>query len=520
MHPTVPSAPPPQHNLDLALDDSDTRFIASRLVATVAPIAAVDTQADQLTDQESLADSSDDDDDEPMSPDDDETRVGLGVATRRPSIGTTPSRPASLLGVHGATQPAQTTPLSEAQSTTAAAPLPPLGLDPRAHVPMRAHEDCAGSSGDMGPHTQAPTLVRLTPDDDSSPLGPPGTHTGTRVAPPAPPMEHQRQHTSPPPVAPTRDSADGESGAAPRALLPASPRLSASDIAQQWTATAGPARPAVPLASQGARPEQVAPLRAARLDAAPAPLAPVLDPGAHSPTRARGGDSGNSGGLDSQALAPALLRLATSDAPSPPAPPGLFGTSAGAHSPPPSPPVAPQRRHTAPPPIVSPITAFLLHARQQAAGGAVDPIPGAPAPAGVPRLPLLANSATDDTTADASFVTATRKRKARGSHQAADEATVMAASAAVVRAVSLSPDGTEDDRGASGSADAIPASAAPIPVATNISSKKRRRSGGPARAAREAAFAASKSHSTIERHADLDEGGCERQRREECMTGI
>jgi len=125
----------------------------------------------------------------------------------------------------------------------------------------------------------------------------------------------------------------------------------------------------------------------------------------------------------------------TGDAPSPPSPPGLFGTSAGAHSPPPSPPVAHQRRHTAPPPIVSPITAFLLHARQQATGGAVDPVPGAPAPAGAPRLPPLANSAEDDDAPDgvsqlpptansvaggdavaAPPVDATRKRKGRGTH--------------------------------------------------------------------------------------------------------
>ena len=64
-----------------------------------------------------------------------------------------------------------------------------------------------------------------------------------------------------------------------------------------------------------------------------------------------------------------------------------------------------------PPPIVPPITSFLLHARQQAADRAVDPIPGAPAPAGVPRLPPLANSATDDGAVGASSVTATRKRK-------------------------------------------------------------------------------------------------------------
>ena len=79
VHPTTRAAPPPQHNLDLALNDSDARFIASRLVATVAPVVVVDTQADQLTDQESLADS-DEDDDEHMSTGDDESRVCLEVA--------------------------------------------------------------------------------------------------------------------------------------------------------------------------------------------------------------------------------------------------------------------------------------------------------------------------------------------------------------------------------------------------------------------------------------------------------
>ena len=62
-----------------------------------------------------------------------------------------------------------------------------------------------------------------------------------------------------------------------------------------------------------------------------------------------------------------------------------------------------------------PITSFLLHARQQAADRAADPIPGAPAPAGAPRLPPLANSATDDGAADAPSVTATCERKGRGS---------------------------------------------------------------------------------------------------------
>jgi len=61
--------------LDLALDDSDARFIASRLIATVAPIVEVGTQADQLTDQESLEDSDDGDGDGHMSSDDE----GVGL---------------------------------------------------------------------------------------------------------------------------------------------------------------------------------------------------------------------------------------------------------------------------------------------------------------------------------------------------------------------------------------------------------------------------------------------------------
>ena len=81
------------------------------------------------------------------------------------------------------------------------------------------------------------------------------------------------------------------------------------------------------------------------------------------------------------------------------------------------------------------LDSYLLHARQQAADRAVDPIPGAPAPAGVPRLPPLANSAEDDGAPDgvsqlppsansvagdgavaAPPVAATRKRKGRGKH--------------------------------------------------------------------------------------------------------
>ena len=53
--------------------------------------------------------------------------------------------------------------------------------------------------------------------------------------------------------------------------------------------------------------------------------------------------------------------------------------------------------------------------------------------------------ATDDGAVDESSVIATRKRKVRGSRQAADEATATAASAAAVLAVSLSLDVIADD---------------------------------------------------------------------------
>ena len=107
--------------------------------------------------------------------------------------------------------------------------------------------------------------------------------------------------------------------------------------------------------------------------------------------------------------------------------------------------------------MILPAPSFLLHARQQAEDRAVDPIPGAH-PAGVPRLPPLADSTGDDGAVGASAVTATRKRKVRGSRQASDEATATAASAAAVLTVSLSLEVTADDATATAApaADTVP----------------------------------------------------------------
>ena len=46
-----------QHNLDLVLNESDARFIASRRATAAAPIVGVDTQTDPPTDLESLVGS-------------------------------------------------------------------------------------------------------------------------------------------------------------------------------------------------------------------------------------------------------------------------------------------------------------------------------------------------------------------------------------------------------------------------------------------------------------------------------
>ena len=60
LNPSTRTAPPLQHNLDLVLNDSDARFIASRHATTAAPTICVDTRTDPLTDLESLAGSDDD----------------------------------------------------------------------------------------------------------------------------------------------------------------------------------------------------------------------------------------------------------------------------------------------------------------------------------------------------------------------------------------------------------------------------------------------------------------------------
>ena len=134
------------------------------------------------------------------------------------------------------------------------APLAPLGLDPCAHSPARAHGGNAG----------------------------------------------------------------GGDSAAPRALTLTSPRLSTSGTARQPPVAERSARPASPLATCGAQPARAAPLSAAWSDTASAPLAPLgLDPYARSPVRARGNGADGSDGSDPHALAQTLVRLTASDAPSP-----------------------------------------------------------------------------------------------------------------------------------------------------------------------------------------------------------
>ena len=153
-------------------------------------------------------------------------------------------------------------------------------------------------------------------------------------------------------LAPPRNSAGGSDSATPHAPVPTSLRLSTSGTAEQPPVAERPARPASPLATRGTQPAQAAPPSASRLATASAPLAPLgLGPCAHSPTRAHGDDAGGSGGTGPHAPTPALMRLTTSDAPSPLGP---FHTHASAHAPPPSCPMARQRQHTTPPPTASP----------------------------------------------------------------------------------------------------------------------------------------------------------------------
>ena len=119
LNPDTRTAPLLQHNLDLVLNDSDARFIASRHATTAAPIVGVDTRTDPPTDLESLAGSDDDyfdDDDGHMSADngdaDSSHRTGTcarphvthshhGDATQQPPVAARPARPASPLAIHG-----------------------------------------------------------------------------------------------------------------------------------------------------------------------------------------------------------------------------------------------------------------------------------------------------------------------------------------------------------------------------------------------------------------------------------
>ena len=150
-----------------------------------------------------------------------------GGAAQQPHVADRPARPASPLATQG-NQPAQAAPPSVTRSATASASLAPLGLDPCAHNPARAHGDNAGGSGGTGTHAPTPTLMRRTTSDAPSPLGPFDTHVSTHAPPPSPPMARQRHHTTPPPIAPPRDSAGGSDSADPQAPAPALPRLTAS----------------------------------------------------------------------------------------------------------------------------------------------------------------------------------------------------------------------------------------------------------------------------------------------------
>ena len=76
-----------------------------------------------------------------------------------------------------------------------------------------------------------------------------------------------------------------------------------------------------------------------------------LDPYARSPVRAHGDAAGSSDGSDPHALAPTLVRLMASDAPSPL---GLFAPHTNAKAAPPGSPMARRRHHATCPPIASP----------------------------------------------------------------------------------------------------------------------------------------------------------------------
>ena len=184
------SRPPPHGRAPATSDDC----------GSPSPAVRVDTQTDMLTDLESLA-GSDDDDDGRISADNGEagpshhedvcahphiTHSSRGGAAQKPPVAERPARPVSPLAAHGA-RPAQAAPHSVARSATAYAPLAPPGLGPCAHSPARAHGDYAGGSGGMGPRAPTPTLVRLTKNDASPPLGPSGTHASAHTPSMTPP---------------------------------------------------------------------------------------------------------------------------------------------------------------------------------------------------------------------------------------------------------------------------------------------------------------------------------------------
>ena len=67
------------------------------------------------------------------------------------------------------------------------------------------------------PQQPRPTLPRPTANDAPSPLGPLDAHVSAHVHPPSPHMAPQRQHITPPPIAPPRDNAGGRGCPTPAA---------------------------------------------------------------------------------------------------------------------------------------------------------------------------------------------------------------------------------------------------------------------------------------------------------------
>ena len=76
-------------------------------------------------------------------------------------------------------------------------------------------------------HAPAPAHPRLTAGNTPSPLRPLDAHIGGYAHLHSPTVAHQRQHTTPPPIASPRDNAGGSDDVAPHALVPAPPRLTA-----------------------------------------------------------------------------------------------------------------------------------------------------------------------------------------------------------------------------------------------------------------------------------------------------